>query len=107
MFDELTLETRRETIAHAEDGRVDVALNVLEALDADGTVIARLRVEDDGETYGLWVAPEMRRRGIATRLWEVAPTALGIAPRHSAWRTDDGDAFARSFGVALPPREIA
>lgn len=55
------------------------------------------------------VEPEHRRQGIATKLWEhghsvAAENRRVPAPKHSADRTNDGDAWAKSVGGPLPRR---
>jgi GNAT superfamily N-acetyltransferase len=59
-------------------------------LQYDAGEISRLRV-DDGH----------RRQGIATGLWNEGQK-YDPAPRHSPYRTDEGDAFARKMGGPLP-----
>lgn len=102
----LKLNTYTQRLEVAEDGRRDLQLHVLQ-YELDGHVIGRLRLESSGEVYSLWVDPKHRRQGIATELWQAAEAVNGITPLHSAWRTDDGDAFARSFNVQLPDRLYA
>jgi GNAT superfamily N-acetyltransferase len=55
------------------------------------------------------VAPEHQRQGIATALWHeghrlAAENRAVPQPKHSADRTDSGDAWARSVGGKLPRR---
>lgn len=91
------LAYRREVLAATEDGRRDVEVHILEGPGA------RLRWEVlTGEVYSLWVHPDHRRQGRASELWRRAGEIAEV--RHSAWRTDDGDAFARAMGGELPPR---
>ena len=100
----LELRSWCEVIDFAEDGRRGVEIVAVAYFNEAGEAIARLRLELCGEVYGLWVHKNFRRQGLATALWVNAPELTGIVPRHSEWRTDDGDAFARSFGVPLPAR---
>jgi hypothetical protein len=44
------------------------------------------------------------RQGIGTGMYNYAQQA-GLNPRHSTWRTDEGDAWARKVGGDLPPRD--
>lgn len=94
----MTKPVLRRLVLHAvEDGRRDVPAFELTVGD-----IARLRWEEDtGEVHSMWVAELHRRQGIMRALWEQA-VPLGI--KHSRWRTDDGDAFARAVGGELPTR---
>lgn len=90
-----------------EDGRTDVPLFRIEAT-IDGEVVGRIVWHEvGGEVEKLWTAPKYRRQGIATDLWTLAHQQGVIAPQHSAWRTDDGDAWARSLTDDLPPRLFA
>lgn len=57
----------------------------------------------------VYVAEPHRRRGIATGMWnyahEVAKETRGVQPpRHSADRTDAGDAWAKSVSKRIPQR---
>jgi hypothetical protein len=81
----------------------------------------RLTAERGGKYAGhlLWtskqirnidVAPTMQRQGIATGMWNeghrlAAENARIPAPKHSADRTTEGDAWARSVGGRLPRRK--
>lgn len=49
------------------------------------------------------VTPGFERRGIATAMWTYGQQATP-KPKHSADRTDAGDAWARSVGGKLPRR---
>jgi ribosomal protein S18 acetylase RimI-like enzyme len=59
----------------------------------------------------LEVSHELRRRGVATALWgegqRLAQQKKGriVTPKHSAQRTNAGDAWARSVGGPLPRRD--
>lgn len=83
-----------------EDGRHDVLMHELRG--SHGHIAWEVLSQ---EVYQIFVDEDYRRQGYATKLWRLAES---IAPiKHSRWRTDSGDAFARSFGVPLPEREIA
>lgn len=97
MFD---VELREVVVPCTEDGRKNVAMFELRL----GTIAMIQWEVEAGDVYRMWVAPERRREGIMTRLWHEA-SARGA--RHSAWRTDDGDAFAQSVGGQLPERRRA
>lgn len=65
-----------------------------------------------GEIKGVYTAPEYQRQGIASALHqkaqEIAGETRGVpAPRHSSFRTNSGDAWARSVGGRLPRRNVA
>lgn len=70
----------------------------------DGCVVAHLSWDDSGEVISLFTHQDYRRRGLATALWH---EARQWSVQHSAWRTDDGDAFARAVGGYLPRRRLA
>jgi len=60
-----------------------------------------------GAIADVHVVPELQRRGIATSMWQKAhslPSDI-IPPRHSVFRSDAGDAWARSVGGELPERD--
>jgi hypothetical protein len=62
-----------------------------------------------GEIRGVYTEKEHQRQGIAsslhTRANEIASETRGVpAPKHSADRTDAGDAWARSVGGSIPKR---
>lgn len=56
---------------------------------------------DTGEIDRLKVRPDRRRQGIATALWDEGQK-YDPAPRHSPYRTQEGEAFARHVGGPLP-----
>lgn len=56
-----------------------------------------------GMVASIDVEPQYRRQGISTAMWEHAQQ-FSPKPKHSADRTDDGDAWARSVGGPLPRR---
>lgn len=58
-------------------------------------------VSDAGTILSVGVAPEMRRKGVASAMWSRAKKK-GYNPQHSNFRTGDGDAWARSVGGRLP-----
>lgn len=65
-----------------------------------------------GEISDLYVRPDYRRQGIATKMWNHAYYSATqglkiIAPQHSASRTTLGDRWARSVGGKLPRRKRA
>ena len=99
-------EFSERTIAFTEDGRSQVKmLRIAIELGKDS---AYIDWEPSGELYYIKVPAEYRRQGIATRLWEAAKEharKFGLPiPTHSQYRTDEGDAWAKSLGDELPPR---
>lgn len=61
---------------------------------------------EDGEISHLHVGEPVRRRGIATAMWETAheeAKTRGITPpTHSSQRTQAGDSWARAVGGDVP-----
>lgn len=100
-------EYETHTASRLEDGRREVPLHKVTCW-IDGQEVGRIVWHDsNGEIEKLWVDPAHRRQGIATELWLQAHESDGPAPQHSAWRTDDGDAWAKSFNTPLPERKAA
>jgi len=64
--------------------------------------------ELNGELYYIKVPEADRRQGIATMLWSMACDYAHSnnldAPRHSQYRSDSGDAWAKSMADELPTR---
>lgn len=63
-----------------------------------------------GEIGNIGVSPHFQRRGLATSMYgrakEIAADTRGVRPpRHSAQRTEAGEAWARSLGERLPRRQ--
>lgn len=61
------------------------------------------------EVRHIEVAPKFQRQGLATRMWQeghrIADESTRVpTPKHSADRTDAGDAWAKSVGGRLPRR---
>ena len=81
----------------------------------------RITARSGGEYAGhlLWsskqvrnidVAPAMQRQGVGTAMWNeghrlASENARIPQPKHSADRTNEGDAWARSVGGRLPRRK--
>ena len=93
-------------ISHTEDGRTNVEVRRLELPVEDE--IAFIEWETNGQLYYVKVPEKARRRGIATFLWNEANDYVNYhklpALTHSEFRTSDGEAWAKSFGVELPNR---
>jgi GNAT superfamily N-acetyltransferase len=65
-----------------------------------------------GEIQGIFTAQEHQRQGIATSMLgearRIAGETRGVtSPRHSSYRTNSGEAWARSTGDRLPRRDQA
>lgn len=56
------------------------------------------------EIRNIEVNDAYRRQGVATRMWDYANSLDVPKPKHSAERTDAGDAWARSVSKRLPKR---
>lgn len=93
-------------IDQTEDGRSSVRV-IRVAIELGGD-LAYLDWEPSGELYYIKVPVEYRRQGLATKLWRSAQkftSKSGLPPlRHSRYRTNEGDAWAKSLGEKLPPR---
>lgn len=63
--------------------------------------VGKMELSKFGEVKDIIVAPEHRRKGIATGMWNYA-SQLGLNPEHSDSRTEEGDAWAASTGSHLP-----
>ena len=79
------------------------------SLSDDPTDVAHLAWNARG-VHNIEVPTEHQRRGVATGLWNEAhrlaeQNARIPAPKHSADRTTEGDAWARSVGGRLPRRK--
>ena len=77
------------------------------------------RLGDEYAGHMLWtskairnidVDPQYARKGVAKAMWEhghslAEENARIPKPKHSAYRTDEGDAWARAVGGSLPRRK--
>lgn len=57
------------------------------------------------EIHGIDVADEHQRRGLATAMWNYGQE-MRPRPKHSADRTDQGNAWAAAVGGTLPKRQM-
>lgn len=69
--------------------------------------LGSLAWNQEGEITGVYVPKRLRRRGIATAMFNVAhEVAEGMEdmnpPKHSADRTFEGDAWAKAVGGVIP-----
>lgn len=60
---------------------------------------------NDHQIVGVDVHKNFRRQGIATAMYRKA-ISVGLTPRHSSSRTDDGDAWAKSVGGFSPKNTL-
>jgi len=67
-----------------------------------GEEVGHLLIRMDGVIDSVGVLPEHQRRGVATAMWNHAQ-ALGLSPRHSSKRTEEGHAWAKKVGGEVPP----
>lgn len=64
---------------------------------------------ETGEIKGVNTAYEHQRKGLATRVWQeghrIAGETRGVKPpKHSRFRTNAGEGWARAVGGRVPPR---
>lgn len=83
--------------------------HTVEAHDPRGQVRGHIKWDDqDGEVIDIRTHPDERGRGLGTELMRRADRESKQRnlprPGPSAYRTNDGDGFARSFGKPLPER---
>lgn len=65
-----------------------------------------------GEIKGVFTDPEHQRQGVASSLWTaghaIAAETRGVPkPRHSAFRTNSGEAWSKSVGGRRPARNTS
>ena len=62
-----------------------------------------------GYLANITVSEDFQRKGIATKMWKLGnrlSVEHGVsAPRHTPYRSESGDAWARKVGGELPPRD--
>lgn len=59
-----------------------------------------------GEVDDIRVKDEHRRKGLATAMWNYASSSgIKPSPKHSAQRTDEGDAWSKTIGGRRPRRD--
>lgn len=63
--------------------------------------VGKMELSKFHEVKDIIVAPEHRRKGVATGMWNYAKQQ-GFNPEHSDSRTVDGDAWASSTGEHVP-----
>lgn len=90
-------------------GTKELYEHVMEAHDPHGRVRGHIKWDDqNGEVIHIETHPEERRNGLATELMRQATRASRLrgypVPGPSAYRTEDGDRFAESFGKPMPER---
>lgn len=62
-------------------------------------------VGGDGTVGNIHVHPDLRRQGVATAMSREAEKAHGGPLKHSPYRTEAGEEWAKSYGGDLPPKE--
>lgn len=81
--------------------------HIIEAHHEDGSKVGEMSwYGTTGMVHHIDVEPEHSRRGLATAMWGMAQDAPK-RPKHSADRTDKGDAWARTVSGPLPRRNRA
>ena len=84
----------------------DINEHEIMAHDNSGQLGRLLWNADDGEISHVYVGDKLRRRGIATDMWNEAHSEAlyrGIIdPEHSSRRSQEGDAWAKSIGGDIP-----
>ena len=90
-----------DTRDYAEDNEVHAHIN-----DSFGKMlVGQLSWSPTGRISNIHVLPALRRKGIATAMYNYA-RGLGVGmPEHSHQRTDEGEAWAQSLGEELPERD--
>ena len=100
------MKSSERVIPTTEDGRRNIRVLRLELALGDDT--AYIDWEPSGELYYIKVPVEYRRQGLATKLWKSAQEHAresGLPSlTHSSYRTNEGDAWAKSLGEKLPTR---
>jgi GNAT superfamily N-acetyltransferase len=78
----------------------------------DGKQVGKLQLQRGGTIDIVEVDPEHQRQGIATGLYKFAVSHAEKSdgqetpyPQQSSIRSKEGDAWAKSLGVTLPPNE--
>lgn len=90
-----------------KDGDRVVRGTTVEAYHPDHGTIGKMELaepDENGEREITDLYSTVRREGIATALWNHAHSA-GLRPRHSAERTDEGDAWAKAVGGKAPKQD--
>ena len=62
-------------------------------------------MDDDHQIVGVNTHKDFRRKGVATLLYRKA-LSIGLTPRHSDKRSDEGDAWAKSVGGDAPTNTL-
>lgn len=75
--------------------------------DSDGQFVATMGLGHDGEIKHIETHPELRRQGLATKLYKFGHELHDDidtfpAPQHSESRTDSGNAWAKAVGGVIP-----
>lgn len=65
------------------------------------------KTSEGAKVSDVFVSRDYRHQGVATSMYQHATRANGRPLSHSAYRTDDGEGWARTVGGAMPPRREA
>lgn len=76
---------------------------VIQARDK-GKHVGFMELDHAGRVSMVETAEPYRRKGIATHLWQTAKKK-GLDPKHTAFRSESGDAWARAVGGKIPTGE--
>ena len=84
-----------------DDGYVDIAAHL------NGEQVGFLSLEPSGRVEDMGVNDEHQQKGVGTAMWNHAlklhqSGQIPKPPKHSNYRTPEGDAFAKSVGGKIP-----
>jgi len=88
----------RVTATHPEHGDIGTMAVLHESADPEFA-------DQQGYISGMHVDPDHQRKGVATAMARYATEELGVPLVHSETRTESGDAWAKSWGGPMPPRQ--
>jgi GNAT superfamily N-acetyltransferase len=79
--------------------------------DPTDKMVGSMHQHKDGAVSSVEVHPEHRRKGLATKMWNMVSDLSKQdesipAPKHSSSRTASGDKFAKAVGGEVPKRTV-
>lgn len=82
-------------------------LHSVEAVNSDNELVGHIEWDANSGRIGMvHTAPEYRKLGVATAMWQHAHTLADVTgitpPQHSSSRTLEGDLWAKKVGGKLP-----
>ena len=82
-------------------GGVDISAHL------GGQQVGHLSIDETGRVEDIAVEDEHQQKGIGTAMWNHAVSLYqsgitNVPPKHSDYRTPEGDAFAKSVGGFIP-----